>query len=164
MSLWYSISLMIHLIAVALWLGGIVFFLVVMGPAVQELEPRVAIRTMNQGRIGLELISWVAIGLLLFTGIFNVVARVQAAAGLNDSYGILLGIKMFLFGAMAVHHCLQVFKYSPQIATLTRALPHGEVSWPDALLSQWRRWFVLLKINAALGPVAVLFGLALVRG
>ncbi|HEX2929482.1 MAG TPA: hypothetical protein VHV54_07200, partial [Candidatus Binatia bacterium] len=106
MSLWYSISLMIHLIAVSLWLGGIVFFLVVVGPAVHELEPRVAIKTMNQGRIGLELISWVAIGLLLITGIFNVAARVQAAAALSDSYGILLGIKMFLFGAMTVHHCL----------------------------------------------------------
>lgn len=164
MSLWYSISLMIHLIAVSLWLGGIVFFLVVVGPAVHELEPRVAIKTMNQGRIGLELISWVAIGLLLITGIFNVAARVHAAAALSDSYGILLGIKMFLFGAMTVHHCLQVFKYSPQIAALTTALPPRAISWPEELLSQWRRWFLLLKLNAALGPIAVLFGLALVRG
>jgi hypothetical protein len=31
------------------------------------------------------------------------------------------------------------------------------------LLSQWRRWFLLLKINAALGPIVVLLGLALTQ-
>ena len=162
MTLWYSLSLLIHLVAVALWLGGIVFFLVVVGPAVHELEPKIAIKTMNQGRIGLETISWAGIGLLLITGIFNVVARSQGAAP-NGSYAILLGIKLCLFGAMAFHHCLQVFKYAPQIAALTSELPPSTFIWPEPLLSYWRRWFLLLKINAALGPVAVLLGLALVK-
>ena len=163
MTLWYSLSLLIHLVAVALWLGGIVFFLVVVGPAVHKLEPKIAIKTMNQGRIGLETISWVGIGLLLVTGIFNVVTRGQSAAP-NGSYAILLGIKLFLFGAMAFHHCLQVFKYAPQIAALTSELPPSTLIWPEPLLSHWRRWFLLLKINAGLGPIAVLLGLALVKG
>lgn len=163
MALWVSISLLVHLVAAALWLGGIVFFLVVMGPAVQELESKIAIRTMNQGRIGLEIISWGGIGLLLLTGIFNLVARIQAGATLDGAFGILLGIKLFLFVAMTVHHCLQVFKYAPQIAHLTGTLPPGTTGWPEPLLSHWRRWFLLLKINAALGPIAVLFGLTLVN-
>ena len=45
----YSVSSMVHLIALALWLGGIVFFLIVLGPAVHELEPKLAIKTLNQG-------------------------------------------------------------------------------------------------------------------
>lgn len=162
---WYSLSLSIHLIALALWLGGIVFFLVVLGPAVQELPPRNAIRTLNQGRMGLEVLSWVAIGLLLMTGIFNLMIRLPAAgASLSESYGIILGIKLFIFGAMVVHHCLQVFKYAPAIAGLTAALPQNLSAWPEPLLRQWRRWFLLLKINAALGPIAVLLGLALTKG
>ena len=80
MSAWYSISLMIHLVALALWLGGIVFFLIVLGPAVHELEPRIAIKTMNRARIGLEMVSWTAIGLLLVTGIVNLLIRTQATA------------------------------------------------------------------------------------
>jgi putative copper export protein len=159
---WYSLSLAVHLIALALWLGGIIFFLVVLGPAVQELTPRNAIKTLNQGRIGLETLSWVAIGLLLATGIFNLIVRLpEAGASLSESYGIILGIKLFIFGAMVVHHCLQVFKYAPRIAGLTAALPQDLPAWPETLLSYWRRWFLLLKINAALGPVAVLLGLAL---
>jgi hypothetical protein len=69
-----------------------------------------------------------------------------------------------LFGTMVVHHSLQVFKHAPRIAALTAELPLNTTAWPEPLLSHWRRWFVLLKINAALGPVAVLFGLALVTG
>ena len=165
MTLWYSLSLLIHLFAVALWLGGIVFFLVVMGPAVHELEPNIAIRTMNQARIGLEMISWTAIGLLLVTGIVNLLIRTQAtAAAPSGTYAVILGIKLFLFGAMIVHHALQIFKYAPTIAALTAELAPNTRAWPDHLLAHWRRWFLLLKINAALGPVAVLLGLALVKG
>ncbi len=165
MSTWYSLSLMLHLIAIALWLGGIVFFLVVSGPAVYELEPYIAIKTMNQGRIGLERISWTAIALLLITGIVNLVLSTQtAAAPLGESYIILLGAKLFLFGAMALHHGLQVFKYAPRIAQLTAGIKPTTTEWPALLLTHWRRWFLLLKINAALGPIVVLLGLALVKG
>jgi putative copper export protein len=164
MTAWYSLSLLLHLIAIALWLGGIVFFLVVSGPAVNGLETRIAIKTMNQGRIGLELISWTAIALLLLTGIVNLVLRSQpAAAPLGESYVVLLGAKLFVFGAMALHHGLQVFKYAPRIAALTAEVKTELTDWPEPLLSHWRRWFLLLKINAGLGPIAVLLGLALVR-
>jgi len=70
---------------------------------------------------------------------------------------------VFLFGAMLVHHCLQVFKYAPTIARLTEQLPQSFDAWPEPLLTYWRRWFLLLKINAALGPIVVLLGLALVK-
>ena len=164
MTAWYSFSLLIHLIALALWLGGIVFFLIVLGPAVHELEPRVAISTLNQGRMGLEIASWIAIGLLLLSGIVSLVLRAPALDGaLHSSYGIIFGIKLFVFGAMVVHHCLQVFKYAPAIAACTAQLPRGQTSWPEPLLSYWRRWFMLLKINAGLGPIVVLLGLGLAK-
>jgi len=162
MSPWYSLSLLLHLVALALWLGAIVFFLIVSGPAVQELEAKIAIKTMNQSRIGLERISWTAIALLLVTGIVNLILRNQASTtAFGESYVALLATKLFLFGAMAMHHGLQVFKYGPRIAALTAALAGDTMSWPEPLLANWRRWFLLLKINAGLGPVAVLFGLAL---
>ncbi len=163
MSAWQSLSLLLHLIANALWLGGIVYFLVVAGPAVQELEAKIAIKTMNQSRIGLELVSWTAIALLLLTGIANLILRNPSAAP-SESYPVLLGAKLFFFGAMAMHHGLQVFKYGPRIAALTAELPANITSWPEPLLSHWHRWFLLLKINAGVGPVAVLLGLVLVKG
>jgi uncharacterized membrane protein len=163
MSAWQSLSLLLHLIANALWLGGIVYFLVVAGPAAQELDAKIAIKTMNQSRIGLELVSWTAIALLLLTGITNLILRNPSAAP-GESYLVLLGAKLFFFGAMATHHGLQVFKYGPRIAALTAEIKPNATEWPEPLLAHWHRWFLLLKINAGLGPIAVLLGLAIVMG
>jgi len=163
MTAWQTLLSMTHLIAIAMWLGPIVFFLVVSGPAVNELEPKLALRTMNRARAGLETVSWVAIGLVLLTGIANLFARLSVPPMLGESFAIVFGVKLFLFAAMLLHHCLQVFKYAPAIARLTEELPAGLDAWPEPLLSHWRRWFLLLKVNAALGPIVVLLGLALVK-
>jgi hypothetical protein len=136
----------------------------VLGPAVHELEPRIAITTLNQGRLGLERASWIAIGLLLLTGIFNLTASFSSrGAEVDPSYAWLLGIKLFVFGAMVAHHLLQVFKYAPALSSLPAPLLERATSWPEPLLSNWRRWFLLLKINAALAPIGILLGVALAK-
>ena len=164
MTSWYTLSLFFHLVGLALWLGGIAFFLVVFGPAVHDLQPGLGIRTLNHGRLSLEAISWVGIGLLLVSGIINLILRNQEPSTPQDNfYTIALAVKLFLFVAMVVHHCLQVFKYGPKIASLTADLPAVTDSWPEPLLTHWRKWFLLLKINAALGPVVTLLGIALIK-
>ena len=165
MSSWYTLSLFFHLFGLALWLGGIAFFLVVFGPAVHDLQPGLGIRTLNHGRISLEAISWLGIALLLVSGITNLILRNQQPNTPQDNfYTIALAVKLFLFVAMVVHHCLQVFKYGPKIESLTTDLPAVTDSWPEPLLTHWRKWFLLLKINAALGPVVTLLGVALIKG
>jgi putative copper export protein len=164
MTFWHTLSLFLHLVGIALWLGGIAFFLVVFGPAVHDLDPRIGMRVLNQGRISLEAVSWAGIALLLMTGIINLAVRTQATSmGQDHLYWIFLSVKVLLFVAMGVHHGLQVFKYAPRIASLTAQLPAGIDSWPEPLLTYWRKWFLLLKINAAIGPVVVLLGLALAK-
>jgi putative copper export protein len=164
MTTWYTLSLTLHLIGFAIWIGAMVFFLVVLGPAVHELEPGIAIRTLNRGRSGLELISWIAIGLLIATGIANLALRDPISATPGNTYRILLGAKLFVFLAMTVHHFLQVFKYAPRIAAQTAEILPDLGVWPEALLADWSAWFRLLKLNATLGPIAVLLGLALAKG
>jgi putative copper export protein len=164
MTFWHTLSLFFHLVGIALWLGGIAFFLVVLAPAVQDLNPRAGMQALNQGRISLEALSWVGIALVLITGLINLALRNQEMnAPQGNFYWIVLSVKVLLFVAMAVHHGLQVFKYAPKIASLTAQLPPGADSWPEPLLTSWRKWFVLLKINAALGPVVVLLGLVLAK-
>ena len=159
-----SLATLIHILGVALWVGAMVFFLVVLGPSVNAVEPRIAIQALNRGRIGFETISWIGIGLLLLTGVFNLLQRVSVSTiATGQFYTVILTIKLFVFGAMVAHHFLQTFRYAPAIAKLTSELPESSNHWPEALLAQWRRWFLLLKFNAALGPIAILFGLHLVK-
>jgi uncharacterized membrane protein len=162
---WYALSLVLHLVALALWLGGMVFFLVVLGPAAHELRPGIGVRTLNQGRIALEALSWIAIGLLAITGMINLIlGREGAGASQGEFYTITLSVKLFFFFAMVVHHCLQVFKYAPKIAALTAQTPAETMVWPEPLRAHWQKWFMLLKLNAGLGPIVVLLGVALRKG
>jgi uncharacterized membrane protein len=164
MSSWYALSLFFHVVGLGLWLGGIFFFLVVFAPAVHHLQPGVGMRTLNYGRFSLEAVSWAGIALLLLSGMINLILRNQAAGfPQNHFYAITLSVKLLLFVAMVIHHGLQVFKYGPKIASLTNELPAVSDSWPEPLLTHWRKWFLLLKINAALGPIVTLLGLALIK-
>lgn len=158
----HVLNLWFHLSAVVLWIGAIAFFLFVFAPATRTLPPAAAIQALDRGRRSLELLSWVAINLLWLTGLGNLAARgLERGFPLDAPYHWMLAIKIVLFLAMVFHHCLQAFRYSPQIATLTARAAHGGESWPDPLLAAWKKWFSLLKINAALGPVILLLGLAL---
>ena len=131
---WYALSLLLHLVALALWLGGMVFFLVVFWPAALKLSPGIGVQTLNQGRIALETLSWTAIGLIAITGIINLMlASDGAGASQGEFYTITLSVKLFFFFAMLVHHCLQVFKYAPPIAALTAQTPAETMVWPEPL-------------------------------
>jgi putative copper export protein len=160
----HSLSLLLHLLALGMWLGGIAFFLIVFGPAVHELKPLLGLKLLNRGRISFEALSWTAIGLLFLTGILNLAMRSDMTAGdVGQYYLTILSVKLLLFVAMLVHHTLQVFKYGPKIAVLTNDAATTVDSWPEPLRMHWQKWFMFLKINATIGPIATLLGLALVR-
>jgi putative copper resistance protein D len=160
----HSLSLLIHLLALAMWLGGIAFFLIVFGPAVHDLKPALGLKLLNRGRITFDTVSWAAIGLLFLTGIVNLVMRSEmTGAHLGSYYLTIFTVKLLLFAAMLVQHALQVFKHGPKIAALTDDTAMMTDSWPEGLRAHWQKWFMLLKINATLGPIATLLGLALVR-
>jgi putative copper export protein len=162
---WRTLSSLLHLVALALWLGAISFVLVVFGPAARRLEPNAAIQILNRGRLSFEAVSWTAIGLVLLTGIVNLILWGEAsAAPMAQSYVLALSIKLGLFVAMVAHHCLQVFKYGPQLNIMTGRIGSSVAVWPEPLLAQWQKWFTLLKINATLAPVVTLMGLMLTRG
>lgn len=154
----------IHIISLSLWLGGIIFFLFVFFPAAQSLPPRPGMDVLNRGQRYFQTLSWIAIGLMLITGTVNFVLRGDAAGfALGQSYYLILGTKLFLFLAMVLHHCFQVFKYAPRIASLSAPTEPHNSNWPEDLLSQWRGWLLLLKINAALGPIVLLLGIGLTK-
>jgi putative copper export protein len=161
---WHALSLLFHLVALSLWIGGIAFFLAAFGPAVHALEPGAAVRALNRGRMALESAAWAGIALLMLTGVVNLILRSQATgAHLSRAYMIVLAIKLLLFVAMLAHHTLQVFKYGPKIAALSAEAAPNAAAWPEPLRAHWQRWFILLKLNAVLGLIAILLGVVLVR-
>ena len=159
-----TLNLWLHLVSLVIWIGGIVFFLFVFGPAVHTLPPGAGVQVLDKGRKSLQILSWIAINLLLITGVFNLIFRGMATGfQLGPVYYSILVLKLFLFLAMVFHHSLQAFKYAPRIASLTAQTAQDNQCWPEPLLAHWKKWFMLLKINATLGPIVLLLGLALTR-
>ena len=127
------------------------FFLIVFGPAAQSLRPGVSMKMLNCGRARFDRLSWVGIGLLLVTGIVNLALRAPTIpSGLF--YFTILGVKLLFFMAMLINQALQA---------LTNEVEDSAEVWPEPLHVFWSKWFMLLKVNATLGPIATLFGLAL---
>jgi uncharacterized membrane protein len=161
---WHTLSLLLHIIALVLWLGSMAFFLIVFGPAVHYVQAGVGIKILNQGRIAFEAVSWAAIALLVITGIVNLILQSRlTGAHVGEYYLGVLAIKLLLFVAMLVHHFLQVFKYGRKIAAFTSQAEGESAVWPEPLRADWQKWFTLLKINATLGPIIIFLGLALVK-
>jgi len=163
-SFFQTFNLWLHLLSFVVWLGGMIFFLFVFGPAVHGLPARSGAQVLDKGRKLLQNLSWLAIGLLLVTGGLNFSFRVMAVGfELGPAYYSILGMKLFLFLAMLLHQSLQSLKYGARIGALTAAAPSDLDSWPQPLLFHWKKWFLLLKINATLGPIVLLLGLGLSR-
>ena len=155
-------NLWLHLISLSLWIGGIAFFLIAFGPAVRSLPAADGIRLLNRGRQSLQTLSWIAISLVFITGVLNLFFRGMASGlDMGPGYTLILSVKLLLFFAMVFHHSLQTFKYAPKIIAGTSQIGGDIQSWPEPLLVDWGRWFMLLKINAALGAVVLLLGLGL---
>jgi len=150
------------MISFALWIGTILCFLFVFAPAVRSLPPRTGIELLNRGRHGFQTLSWIVIALLLITGIVNFFFSGRAAGlTFGSTYSLVLAMKLFLFLAMVLHHCLQALKYAPRIDSLTAQTSPETSNWPEPLLGHWQRWFLLLKINGTIGPLVLLLALAL---
>lgn len=159
-----TLNLWLHLISLVFWIGGIAFFLFVFGPAVRALPPGSGVQVLDRGREYLQTLSWMAINLVLITGVFNLIFRGMVTGFRpGPAYYSILAIKLFLFLAMFFHHSLQAFKYAPKIVSLTALTSEDIQSWPEPLLSHWKKWFMLLKINATLGSIVLLLALVLTR-
>jgi uncharacterized membrane protein len=157
-------TLWLHLLAVTAWVGSILFFLFVFGPAVHTLPTASAIQVLDKGRRLFQSVSWIAIHLALLTGILGLFLRGTAPTVLFvTAYQWMFALKLLLFFAMVLHHSLQSRKYGPQLATLIVQSALDAQEWPEPLLSHWKKWFLLLKINAFLGLVVLLLGITLSR-
>ncbi|HEX9443424.1 MAG TPA: hypothetical protein VGA73_04860 [Candidatus Binatia bacterium] len=160
-ALFAGASLWLHLSTAMLWTGGMAFFLFVFAPAARALAPAEGIRALERGRQSIQTLSWIAIHVMFLTGVLNFLFR--AGAPRDAGYYMILAVKLLLFLAMAFHHSLQVFKYSPKIATAASAAARagGGDAWPEPLRAPLTKWFMLLKINATLGFIVLLLGLGL---
>ncbi len=152
---------MIHVLAAIVWLGGMFFISLVLVPSLKKLEPptkRTEILSATARRF--SLVSWIAILVLLITGIINSANRgvtidlISSGTIISSRFGLILTFKVFLVLVMILISAIHDFILGPRLVRL------AELARPsaDALKALTnKRKFVswLARINAFIGIIVV---------
>ena len=112
----HRISDVAHMIAAAVWIGGIAAFAMLLRRPVQiqsSSQINVVVRSLeNFSRVGTA-----AVGIILLTGIFNgiVILNADVSSLFDSTYGLLLTTKVALFGVMLVLAANNRWKITPAL-------------------------------------------------
>lgn len=160
----YYLNVSVHLLAAMFWLGGMFFFAIVGAPALRRVDPP-TLRAALFEQLGerFRTAGWIAIGLLLLTGTFNLWFRgmlsddVLGRAGFwSTPFGRTLGWKLVAVTAMLAVSAVHDFALGPAASRH----PPGS---PEALRAR-RSAAVIARVNALLGVMVVLLAVRLARG
>lgn len=160
----YLLSVWIHILAAAIWVGGMFFLVLVLLPAIRRL-PSQAAQLIHLTGIYFRRVGWVALGLLIITGVINLAYRGIRWHHLTDSafwktpFGRLLGLKLLLVGIVLILSTIHDFWVGPRA---TQWWQEKETDPRTLRLRRQASW--IGRANLILALLIVALAVALVRG
>lgn len=160
--------LWLHLLGVVIWVGGLVFQLLVLAPTLKPVTASVAqLRFAIRLDIRFRYVMWPAVGLVLLTGLYNVMnvllATSLAGATPASAFARLLGAKLLLVILMIALQAIQRFAVHPRLVTLLRHQLATSTDCRGERLNVLRYSYLLNLLTVSLALAAMLLGL-LLRG
>ena len=143
--------LWLHLLAVVVWVGGLMYQAHVLLPAAR----RGASGSCAEAAAGARPVAWTAIALVVLTGFYNVTRLGPLGRVMESGAGLLLAGK---FTLVIVLVALAAQRDFTQVPRLRRALAEGADPGPALSAIAW-----LDRISLALALVVIYLGLALSR-
>lgn len=155
---WFAIAFL-HLLAAVVWVGG-TLLLAVVGPAVRRSGSPGAREMLRIAGRRFLLTSWVAVGVLLATGVLflgrdGVLADPGGALAARPA----LTIKVLVVAAMVAVKVMHDFVVGPR-ASRQAAARDG----PPSAIPMWRAAMALGMANASLGVVLLGLGTIVAHG
>ena len=162
----YLFSVWLHILAAVVWVGGTLFLVIVLVPAIRRPEfGGIAPALIRSTALRFRWVGWVCFCILLLTGAFNLLARGIGLDELRDgafwqgSFGRTLAIKLIFFVAILSISAFHDFFLGP------RAAAAWEAHRGSADTVRLRRQAVQLgRLNLLLALAVILLGIMLVRG
>jgi copper resistance protein D len=164
----HALILWLHLLAAMIWIGGLVFQVLVVFPTLAWADPmgeRLRFALSLEARF--RVILWPAVGLALFTGLVNLMnvwyATVVTAGSISPTFIPLLSVKLSLVvGMIAVQAVQQLLIYPRRVAAL-RSVSVGMQNVPLPFRTWQRLALLLYSVLLGLAGGAV-FCAVLLRG
>ena len=145
------VSVWLHLLGVVTWIGGLMYQAHVLAPAARRDGAVPLVGLLRRAR----RVTWVAIALVVLTGLYNVTLLGPLDRVLQTGAALLLALKFILVLAAVAVAGQRDFA---QVPRLTRAVAAGDDPSPALSAIAWMDRVVLL-----LAVVIVYLGLAVSR-
>ena len=107
MHVFYLISVWLHIMAAIVWVGGTIFLVIVLVPAIRRPQFAVVASPLTRfTALRFRWVGWVCFGVFVSTGIVNLAARgirwqeLQEAVFWRGSFGRTLAVKLILVAAI----------------------------------------------------------------
>ncbi len=162
----YLISVWLHVLAAAIWVGGMVFVALVVVPVIRRKELHgAAARLIHFTGIRFRWVGWACFGLLLLTGLVNTLARGIAWGDLlvaqfwAGPFGKLFALKLVVFALILASSAVHDFVIGPRAVAVWQERPGS------AEATYLRRQATHLgRLNLFLALLVLALGVMLVRG
>jgi copper transport protein len=145
------LALWLHLMAMAVWVGGLMYQAHVLMPAARRGQARAFADAARGGRPA----AWTAVGLIVLTGFYNVTRVGPFERVMQSGAGLMLAGKFLLVIVAVALAGQRDFAHVPRLA---RALAAGDDPVPALRSIAWLDRLVLLLV-----VVIVYLGLAISR-
>ena len=158
----YRISVWLHVIAAAAWLGAMIFLSLVLIPTLRAAgDAELRRRVVRASATRMRALGWVALGLLVLTGIGNLAGR---GFDLSDvgwrlwqgPFGHALVWKLSFVGVVLLLSAVHDFRIGPRAGSVDPESAEGR------RLRATASW--MGRINLLLGLAILWFAVLLVRG
>lgn len=140
----YLVSVWLHVIAAMTWVGGMLFLVLVLVPPLRKPEMRErAPQLFHLVGVRFRAVGWVAIGTLVTTGIFNVMARGYSFADVLTGkpfvgdWGHTLALKLLFVASVLALGVVHDFWLGPRATRLARENAAPETRERARLVASW---------------------------
>lgn len=156
MGMSFYISVFIHIVCAAFWIGGMLFIPLVLVPGIKNQPNRILL--LHKTGLKFRFYGWLAVVVLLITGFLNMYLRglpFTVDFFVQSSYGRLLSLKLLLFVLMLVVGGIHDFYIG------TKSIDEMQQG-TDKRFKMLARWTGMLNLLLALAIAFI--GVALSRG
>jgi len=162
----YLLSMWLHILAAAAWIGGMLFLVLVIVPLLRRPELRAqAAQLVRQTGRRFRTVGWAALWILLLTGTFNLLYRgigLEALARLEfwqGPFGRALAIKLALVAVVLLLSGVHDFFVGPRATEAWQSDPGSARALRLRRSASW-----MGRLNLLLALVIVAMAVILVRG
>ena len=162
----YIFSVWVHIVSAAIWIGGMVFIILVVIPILRRSEYReIYTEVLHKVGIRFRLLGWVSLLLLIVSGVFSLLYRgygisdLQSGRIFQGEFGEILLHKLVLVISTLVISAVHDFWVGPKATGFSLRDPASKESLRFRRIASW-----LGRINFVIALLIVALGVMLVRG